>query len=37
MTQVGQLSKLFVTFPFSINYRSQIENQVSNYKLLGAS
>jgi hypothetical protein len=34
---VGQLSKLFVTLSFSINFRSQIENQVSDYRLLEAS
>jgi hypothetical protein len=28
---VGKLSKLLVTVPFSINYRSQIENLVSDY------
>ena len=33
----GPLSKLCVTPPFSINFRCQIENQVSDYKLLGAS
>ena len=32
-----QLSKLFVTLPFSISLRSQIENQVSDYRLLWAS
>jgi hypothetical protein len=31
------LSKLFVTPPFSINFRCQIENQVSDYRLMGAS
>ena len=31
------LSKLCVTPPFSINFRCQIENQVSDYTLLGAS
>ena len=31
------LSKLCVTPPFSINFRCQIENQVSDYRLLGAS
>jgi hypothetical protein len=34
---VGELSKLFVTLPFSLSFRSQIENQVSNCKLLRAS
>ena len=29
--------KICVTPPFSINFRSQIENQVSDYRLLGAS
>jgi len=29
--------KLCVTPPFSINFRCQIENQVSDYRLLGAS
>ena len=33
----GPLSKLCVTSPFSINFRCQIENQVSDYRLLGAS
>ena len=33
----GQLSKLFVTLSFSKNFRNQIENRVSDYKLLGAS
>jgi len=33
----GQLSKLFVTLAFSINFRSQIENQARDYMLLGAS
>ena len=33
----GPLSKLCVTLPFSINFRCQIENQVSDYRLLGAS
>jgi hypothetical protein len=33
----GPLSKLFVTPPFSINFICQIENQVSDYRLLGAS
>jgi hypothetical protein len=33
----GPLSKLCVIPPFSINFRCQIENQVSNYRLLGAS
>jgi hypothetical protein len=33
----GQLSKLCVTPPFSINIRCQIEIQVSDYRLLGAS
>jgi hypothetical protein len=28
---------LRVTHPFSINFQCQIENQVSNYRLLGAS
>ena len=31
------LTKLCVTSPFSINFRCQIENQVSDYRLLGAS
>jgi hypothetical protein len=30
----GPLSKLCVTPPFSINFRCQIENQVSDYRLL---
>jgi hypothetical protein len=29
--------KLRATPPFSINFRCQIENQVSDYRLLGAS
>jgi hypothetical protein len=33
----GPLSKLCVTPPFSVNLRCQIENQVSDYRLLGAS
>jgi hypothetical protein len=33
----GPLSKLCVTSPFSIKFRCQIENQVSDYRLLGAS
>jgi hypothetical protein len=33
----GPLSKLCVTPPFSINFRCQIENQVSDYRLLGAT
>jgi hypothetical protein len=33
----GPLSKLCVTLPFSINFRCQIENQVSDYRFLGAS
>jgi hypothetical protein len=33
----GPLSKLYVTPPFSINFRCKIENQVSDYRLLGAS
>jgi hypothetical protein len=33
----GPLSKVCVTPPFSINFRCQIENQVSDYRLLGAS
>jgi hypothetical protein len=33
----GPLSKLFVTPPFSINFRCQIENQLNNCRLLGAS
>ena len=33
----GPLSKLCVTPPFSINFRCQIENQVSDYRLLRAS
>jgi hypothetical protein len=32
----GPLSKLCVTPPFSINFKCQIENQVSDYRLLGA-
>jgi hypothetical protein len=32
----GPLSKLCATPPFSINFRCQIENQVSDYRLLGA-
>ena len=31
------LDKLCVTPPFSINFRCQIENQVSDYRLLGTS
>ena len=27
----------YVTLPFPINFRSQVENQVSDYMLLGAS
>jgi hypothetical protein len=34
---VGEPVKLFVTIPFSINFRSQIENQVSYYILMWAS
>ena len=30
----GPLSKLCLTPPFSINFRCQIENQLSNYRLL---
>jgi hypothetical protein len=33
----GPLSKLCATPPFSINFRCKIENQVSDYRLLGAS
>jgi hypothetical protein len=33
----GPLSKLCVKPPFSINFRCQIENQVSDYRLMGAS
>ena len=33
----GPLSKLCITPPFSINFRCQIENQVSDYRLLGVS
>jgi hypothetical protein len=33
----GPLSKLCVTPPFSLNFRCQIENQLSDYRLLGAS
>jgi hypothetical protein len=33
----GPLSKLCVTPPFSINFRCQIKNQVSDYRILGAS
>jgi hypothetical protein len=33
----GPLSKLCVTPAFSINFRCQIKNQVSDYRLLGAS
>ena len=33
----GPLSKLCVTPPFSINFRCQIKNQVSDYRLLWAS
>ena len=33
----GPLSKLCVTPPFSINFKCHIENQVSDYRLLGAS
>ena len=34
---VVKLSKLFATLPFYMNFRGQIENQVSDYRLLGAS
>ena len=34
---VGPLLKLCVTLPFSINFRSKIENQVSDYMLLWGS
>ena len=34
---MGPFSKLCATHPFSINFRCQIENQVSDYRLLGAS
>ena len=34
---VFELLKLFVTLLFSINFRNQIENQVSDYRLMGAS
>jgi len=34
---VGQLAKLFITLAFSINFKSQIENKVSDYRLLWAS
>jgi hypothetical protein len=34
---LGEFSKLFVTLPFSISFRSQIENQMSDYRLLWAS
>ena len=34
---LGGLSKLFVILPFSTNFRSQIENQMSDYGLMGAS
>jgi hypothetical protein len=37
LSLVGQLSKIFVTLPITINFRSQIENQVSDYRLMGAS
>jgi hypothetical protein len=33
----GKLAKLFVTLPFSLNFRSQSENQVSDYRFLGGS
>jgi hypothetical protein len=33
----GKDTKLCVTLPFFINFRCQIENQVSDYRLLGAS
>ena len=33
----GPLSKLCVTPPFPINFRCQIENQASDYRLMGAS
>jgi hypothetical protein len=33
----GPLSKLCVTPPFSVIFRYKIENQVRDYKLLGAS
>jgi hypothetical protein len=34
---VDQISKLFATLPFYMNFKGQIENQVSDYRLLGAS
>ena len=34
---VGQLSKLFMTLTFSIKFRSQIEDKVSDYRLLWAT
>ena len=34
---VGQLLKLIVTLPFLINFTSQIEHNMSYYRLLGAS
>jgi hypothetical protein len=33
----GPLSKLCATPPFSINFKCQIKNQVSDYRILGAS
>jgi hypothetical protein len=33
--QTFKLSKLFATLPFHMNFRGQIENQVSDYRLLG--
>ena len=34
---VGQLSKLFVTLPFSINFRSKLKTWLSDYMLMRAS
>ena len=34
---VVKLSKLFATLPFYMNFRGQIENQVSDYRLLRTS
>ena len=32
LSLVGQLRKLFMTLPFSVTVRSQIENQVFNHR-----
>ena len=34
---LGPHFKIYVTLPFSIKFKSQIENEVSNYRLLKAS